>query len=171
MKLKGEKKLNKAIKTELIPFGIEKVTMADWCWRGGEKKTVEYTLLENRMEDRMLLDFVKERFNFVPINEFMFSLFHELGHNATYDNLMESDAVYNFCQTEKDRIENELQFVETKEDARKLEYQYFNLPDEIIATQWAVDYMKKNKKKIKKMWKRIEKEIVEFYRKNLDTEE
>ena len=57
---------------------------------------------------------------------------------------------------------------ETKKQVKKLEYQYFNLPDEIIATKWAVDYMTKNKDEIKEMWKRIEKEILKFYEKNLD---
>lgn len=168
--MKGLKKLNKAIKAELKPFGIKKVGMANWCWYLDGNR-IEYTLLENRMEDKMFLKFVKERFGFKPINNFMLSLFHELGHNATYEDFMESDVMYDFCQAEKNRIENEMQFVKSEKDAKRLEYQYFNLPDEIIATQWAVDYMQNNKEEVKAMWKRIEKEIVRFYEKNLDTEE
>jgi hypothetical protein len=40
-----------------------------------------------------------------------------------------------------------------------------------VATAWAVDYMETHEEEIMGMWERIKKEIVEFYEKNLDTEE
>ena len=165
--MKGLKKLNKAIKAEVEKFGIEKVGMADWEYNLN-RQSVSYTLLDNRLEDELFIKFVKERFGFKPLNNFMLSLFHELGHKATYEEIFENDVVYDFCQEEKDRIEKEINDAETKKQVKKLEYQYFNLPDEIIATKWAVDYMTKNKDEIKEMWKRIEKEILKFYEKNLD---
>jgi hypothetical protein len=168
--MKGMKKLNKAIKAEVAKFGIEKISMGDWEWRM-DNHSIEYTLLENRMEDIFFLKFVKERFGYKPLNSFMLSLFHEIGHNMTYEDLMESDVIYDFCQAEKNRIEKEMASIETKKQAKKLEYQYFNLPDEIVATAWAVDYMETHEEEIMGMWERIKKEIVEFYEKNLDTEE
>lgn len=166
--MKGLKKLNKAIKAEVEKFGIEKVNMADWEYNL-TKQSVSYTLLENRFEDKLFIKFVEERFDgFEPLNNFMLSLFHELGHKATYEEIFENDVVYDFCQKEKDRIEEEMGFAKTKKQVKKLEYQYFNLPDEIIATKWAVDYMFENEDEIKEMWKRIEKEILKFYEKNLD---
>jgi hypothetical protein len=165
--MKGLKKLNKAIKTEVEKFGIEKITMKDWEWCMTDN-SISYTLLENRTEDKLFLKFVKERFGYKPLNSFILSLFHELGHNATFEDLLESDVIYNFCQAEKERIDAEMQTAETKKAVKKLEYQYFNLPDEITATAWAVDYLKNHEKEVKEMWKRIEKEIVEFYKKNLD---
>ena len=168
--MRGVKALNKAIQTEVKMFGIEDIRMADWGYYSNDY-SIEYTLFENRIEDELFLDFVKERFNYKPLNNFMLSLFHEIGHHYTYDEATESDIIYDFCQAEKNRIENEMQFVKSEKDAKRLEYQYFNLPDEIIATQWAVDYMQNNKEEVKAMWKRIEKEIVRFYEKNLDTEE
>ena len=165
--MKGLKKLNKAIKTEVEKFGIEKVSMSNWEYNLTEQ-SVSYTLLENRLEDKLFIKFVKERFGFKPLNNFILSLFHELGHKATYEEILENDVVCDFCANEKDRIEREMALAETKKQIKKLEYQYFNLPDEIIATKWAVDYMTENKDEIKEMWKRIEKEILKFYEKNLD---
>lgn len=165
--MKGMKKLNKAIKAEVEKFGIEKVGMADWEYNL-TKQSISYTLLDNRVEDELFIKFVKERFGFKPLNNFMLSLFHELGHKATYEEILENDVVCDFCASEKDRIEKEMGLAKTKKQVKKLEYQYFNLPDEIIATKWAVDYMTKNKDEIKEMWKRIEKEILKFYEKNLD---
>ena len=165
--MKGMKKLNKAIKAEVKKFGIEKVGMSNWEYDLNEQ-SVSYTLIEGRVEDELFIKFVKERFGFKPLNNFMLSLFHELGHKATYEEILENDVVCDFCQEEKNRIENEMENATTKKQVKKLEYQYFNLPDEIIATKWAVDYMTKNETEIKEMWKRIEKEILKFYEKNLD---
>jgi hypothetical protein len=51
---------------------------------------------------------------------------------------------------------------------KKLEYEYFNLPDEIVATAWAVEYMREHEEEIKIMWEHILKAIHKFYEKNLD---
>lgn len=165
--MKGMKKLNKAIKAEVAKFGIEKISMGDWEWRM-DNHSIEYTLLENRMEDIFFLKFVKERFGYKPLNSFMLSLFHEIGHNMTYEDLMESDVIYDFCQAEKDRIEEEMQTATSNRKIKKLEYEYFNLPDEIVATAWAVEYMREHEEEIKIMWGHILKAIHKFYEKNLD---
>ena len=57
---------------------------------------------------------------------------------------------------------------ETEEECKKLEWQYFNLPDEIMATQWAVNYAKKHPRIVNKIWKQMQNALVEFYKANLD---
>lgn len=165
--MRGIKALNKAIQTEVEMFGIEKIRMADWAYYSTDC-AIEYTLIEERVEDLLFLDFVKERFNYMPINSFMLSLFHEIGHHYTYDEATESDIIYDFCQNEKDRIEQEMQTANTKRKMKKLEFEYFNLPDEIVATAWAVDYMRNHEAEVEEMWENILKAIHKFYEKNLD---
>lgn len=165
--MRGIKALNKAIQTEVEMFGIEKIRMADWAYYSTDY-SIEYTLIEERVEDLLFLDFVKERFNYIPINSFMLSLFHEIGHHYTYDEATESDIIYDFCQNEKDRIEQEMQTATTKRKMKKLEFEYFNLPDEIVATAWAVDYMRNHEAEVEEMWENILKAIHKFYEKNLD---
>lgn len=165
--MRGIKALNKAIQAEVKMFGIEDIRMADWGYYSNDY-SIEYTLFENRIEDELFLDFVKERFNYKPLNNFMLSLFHEIGHHYTYDEATESDIIYDFCQAEKDRIEEEMQTATSNRKIKKLEYEYFNLPDEIVATAWAVGYMRKHEEEIKIMWEHILKAIHKFYEKNLD---
>jgi len=165
--MRGIKALNKAIQTEVKMFGIEDIRMADWGYYSNDY-SIEYTLFENRIEDELFLDFVKERFNYKPLNNFMLSLFHEIGHHYTYDEATESDVIYDFCQAEKDRIEEEMQTATSNRKIKKLEYEYFNLPDEIVATAWAVEYMREHEEEIKIMWEHILKAIHKFYEKNLD---
>jgi hypothetical protein len=50
---------------------------------------------------------------------------------------------------------------------RVLEYQYFNLPDEIMATQWAVNYAKKYPTRVQRMWEDIQDALTEFYKANI----
>jgi hypothetical protein len=73
--MRGIKALNKSIQTEVKMFGIEGIRMADWGYYRDDY-SIEYTLFENRIEDELFLDFVKERFNYKPLNNFMLSLFH-----------------------------------------------------------------------------------------------
>ena len=71
--------------------------------------------------------------------------------------------LYEFCQEEKARIDTEMLTAETEEEVRKLEFQYFNLPDEIMATAWAVKYMKAHEFEISKMWAVMRDAILTFY--------
>ena len=147
-KLKGCKKLNKAITAQFKPFGITKVIGADDYAYYFDDAIVTFRL-NITDSDEAFSKFVKERFNFEDDNIFMLSLLHEVGHHVTDDDINEN--IYNFCKQEKDRIESEI----------------YNLPDEIMATQWAVDYIKKHPKKVRKMWNKCEKALHEFYAKNL----
>ena len=89
---------------------------------------------------------------------------HEVGHSKTDAQIQ--DELYDFCFKEKERIDKEMQLVETIEEAKKLEWQYFNLPDEIVATAWAINYAKTYPKKVEKMWRKSQKALLKFYNKN-----
>ena len=77
------------------------------------------------------------------------------------------DNVYDFCLEEKDRLFKVLDRTEDEEEIKKLHWQYFNLPDEWGATFWAVKYMKEHPRKCKKMAKRLQDALNEFYDKNI----
>ena len=164
-KIKGIKKLNKAVSAQLAPFGISKAICTDEYSYIFTDEKVTYKLTENTLPDLWFTEFIKERFNYTVKHSFIISLLHERGHHITDDSI--DDVIYEFCKTEKERIETAMENA-TEEEAKKLEWQYFNLPDEIMATQWAVNYAKKHPKKIKKMWNELVKELQAFYKKNLD---
>ena len=90
---------------------------------------------------------------------------HEIGHAKA--NWEIEGALQDFCLAEKERIsEGMYDNADNLEVQKILEWQYFNLPDEIMATAWAVNYAKKHPKRVKKMWKQFEKAFHDFYEKN-----
>ena len=158
--VKGYKKLNKTVSLQLKPFGISKAICTDEYSYLFEKEMVTFKLTEDEIEDKWFIEFVKERFNYNVKYPFIFSLLHEVGHHKTFDDIC--DSIYDFCDTEKERINSEMQTASMRK-SKKLEWQYFSLPDEILATNWAVHFCKKHPKTVEKMWKEIVKALQEFY--------
>ena len=164
-KVKGAKVLNKAITKELSAFGIKKAVCTNEYSYVFDKEMVTYKLTEGTAEDIWFTEFIKERFGYEVRYPFIMSLLHEVGHHKANDDIC--GEVYDFCMAEKKRINDEMETANV-EQSKILEWQYFNLPDEIMATKWAVDYAIAHPKKIKKMWKKSKKALMDFYKKNLD---
>ena len=164
-KVKGVKALNKTVSKQLKPFGISKAQCTDSYAYYFDKNLVTFKITEDAIEDRWFMEFIKKRFGYTVKYPFIFSLLHEVGHSLANEEIV--DSLYEFCIAEKERIEKEMQTANSTK-SKELEFQYFNLPDEIMATAWAVNYAKNNPKKIKKMWKKCEKSFHKFYAKNLD---
>ena len=162
-KIKGMKNLNKAISAELAPFGISKAVCGDTYAYTFTDESVMFKLTEGGIEDLWFTEFIKERFNYNVRYPFIMSLLHEVGHHKANDEI--TDAIQEFCENEKERITTEMETADEKR-SKELEWQYFNLPDEIMATQWAVSYAIKHPKKIKKMWLKAQEALMEFYKKN-----
>lgn len=161
-KIKGLKKLNKALSAELAPFGISKAICGTEYSYLYSDESITYKITQGTIEDIWFKEFVKERFHIEP-ESFILSILHEVGHHKANDEI--EGALFDFCTQEKQRISAEM---ESADEARSkiLEWEYFNLPDEIMATQWAVNYIKQNPKKIEKMWLNILKALDKFYKKN-----
>lgn len=160
--VKGLKKLNSVITKQLMPFGIsEAICSNDFSYWYVEEE-VHYKLTQT-IEDEWFMEFIKETFGYVPTNSFIMSLLHEVGHHNTYDELEDEDI--NFSEDEKERISEEMQTADA-ERTKALEWEYFNLPDEIVATEWAVDYAVNHTEEIKQMWEEILTALQEFYERN-----
>lgn len=76
---------------------------------------------------RDFLQSVKRQKPRVRLNSFVWAILHELGHHATNDDLTEEEERY--CDRKRARIMR-----------TKAKHPYYNLPDEVMATAWAVDY-------------------------------
>ena len=160
---KGVKVLNKAISKELAVFGIKKaICYTDYSYLYDEEM-VTFKLTENTLEDKWFVEFIKERFDYDVRYPFIISLLHEVGHHKANEEI--AGDIYDFCTMEKERISAEMETADEKR-SKQLEWQYFNLPDEIMATQWAVNFAKAHPKKVKKMWKTAQQALLEFYEKN-----
>lgn len=162
--LKARKKMDKKISAQLAPFGIRKAKYTGEYSYLFDKNTVHYKVTNNDKEDEWFRDFLKERFRYNVTSDFIISILHELGHAKANEEI--DGAIYEFCQREKARINIEMMCAEDEATGKALCYQYFNLPDEIMATQWAVDYAETHETELKEMLENITPAI-EKYRKRL----
>lgn len=163
-KLKGITKLNKAISAELKTFGISEAKLSDEYAYDFEDECVSFKITENDISDMFFTDFIKDRFDYICPAPFVLSLLHEVGHHKANDEI--EGAIYEFCIAEKERITKAMNEESDMDKCKELEYQYFNLPDEIMATQWAVNYAKAHPKKIKNMWNKMKQALFTFYTEN-----
>ena len=167
-KIKGLKKVNKKV-TKIFrkEWGIRKVALGDDFEYNFVKDRVQFKITHS-IEDELFNKFVAERFglNLNAESGFLFSLLHEVGHRENNDDI--DGDVYQFCIDEKNRISAELRTnpTLTYDETYALESQYFNLPDEIMATAWAVNFLKENPQKSAKMYKKIAKILQKFYKMN-----
>ena len=161
--LKGEKRLNKTISTQLEGFGISEAFLANEYSYYFENESVSFKIYTNNVEDIWFDEFIKERFGYEVRYPFVISLLHEVGHHKANDNIMGD--INKFCMREKSRIFKAMENADADE-AKKLEWQYFNLPDEIMATQWAVNWAKRNPAKVKQMWEKMQGALLKFYKEN-----
>jgi len=157
--LKGMTELNLAVTKVLAPFGISKALLSDTYEYHYDDESVLFKLTEE-IEDKFFNEFIAERFNYKCKYPFIISLLHEVGHHIANDEI--EGAIYEFCIKEKNRINKEMETADATR-AKELEWQYFNLPDEIMATQWAVNYAIKHPKKIEKMWEKALNALKQFY--------
>lgn len=163
-RIRGLRKLNKAVTIQLKPFGIDKAECSTEYAYYRNSERISFKLTEDTLEDRWFMEFVKERFGYNVKYPFIFSLLHEVGHHMTDDDL--DDMTYDFCEGEKAYIDEEMQTATDIKTCKALEWKYFGLPDEILATTWAVDYMKSHPRKVERMWNEILVALEKFYRKN-----
>ena len=151
--LKARKKLNKVVSIQLAPFGIDKAKYTGEYSYSFEKNRVDFKVDNSAIEDKWYNEFLLERFRYTPTNDFIMSLLHEIGHAKANENIVED--ILEFCLNEKARIGIEMMVAEDEETGRALSFQYFQLPDEIMATQWAVNYAETHENEIEEMWNAI----------------
>ena len=163
--IKARKKMNKVISAQLAPFGIDKAKYnPDEYSYSFRKNRVDYKLHNDKIEDRWFREFLKDRFNYSVTSDLIISILHEIGHAKANEEI--EGAIYEFCQREKFRINVEMLSAEDEKTGKALCYQYFNLPDEIMATQWAVEYAETHESELAEMLKTITPAI-EKYEKRL----
>ena len=170
-KLKGMKKLNKRMTKALSAFNVKVKAGEDFAYYW-KKQLVTFPIMSYKsFGNECLIEFIKDRFGFTEIDPFTAFLLHEVGHHLANDEM--EGAVGQFCWDEKERIEEELR--ECAEDdletQKKLHFQYYNLPEEIMATQWAANFIKNHPEQTTQIMADCQKAIYKFYEKNLDKEE
>ena len=137
-----------------------------------ENGNIHYSLVVPKSHDIYYLKLVK--FYAPEIEEcdnFILSFFHELGHNQTEMDFsdIEFDAYGEFLQKIDEKFNSE------NSETTEWDYlKYYMHPIEIAATEWAVQYILGNPRKIKKFIDGLRPLVLNFIEKNnieLDEEE
>ena len=113
---------------------------------------ITYTVVVTERFDRLFQNFVETNFPLVNAPIFLWSLFHEIGHAETDDDL--DDDLYDFCENAKIGI---------NPDNDEEVMAYFSLPDEYTATEWAYYYFLNHKEEVSELWDRIRPEIEKLH--------
>lgn len=167
IKLKGIKKLNKAIATELSTFKVQAVLEEEFGMYIDER-TVAYALTHS-VVDEWFDEFVLKTFGFnVGENDFAMSLLHEIGHLKTMKNI--DDDTIEQCHKKIEKITKKLDKVDSDRKEKNLHFKYFAVPTELVATAWAVEWARKHPKKFQKLCENTAVAIQEFYKANGVTE-
>ena len=136
---------------------------SDFCyWQ--DCNLIWYSLVVLKEDDEY---FMENWHKFAPemtIDPFLASLLHEVGHNETLHWLSEEEVCY--CRDKKKEISCQLDSCALAEEKRNCYFQYFALPDEKLATDWAIDYIRNHTQQISDFWQKLQAAIMEFYKIN-----
>lgn len=140
------KELTSVITNFTEQFGITAELGADFMWI--PDKEIRFAVVEAESNNEVFEQFFKDNTDTV-IPVFLWSLLHELGHQMTYDDLLEGEVKYS--RQMKKLIENlsEDESDETLNGARKI---YCYLPDELAASKWAIQFAEENFDYLKEWW-------------------
>lgn len=161
----GFDKIDELVSDFCAEFDCDAEFNDEFCY-WSDDETIGYTIIVGELSDEAWTEYVKDTFNYTIENIFVFSLLHELGHHFTLNNYSnrerkKEDEAVNF-------IEAKLKKSITKETDKQLYKEYFNLPLERVATEWAVNYARSNKEKLDSFWERLQTAFNYFYSENLD---
>ena len=127
--------INKILRSYLEPFGYEIRHGSDFCCNL-DKEVVYWSLYTPANADKYFLEYAHSLGLKYECGVFILSLFHEIGHLETYDDLDEIDIAYS---------EDEKKLLSKKETHNKADnMHYFGLPEEKIATKWAIEFINTN---------------------------
>ena len=183
--LKGIEKLNKTI-GKLMGIENLKFELSDEFSYIEEENTITYSL-EITDKNYWFKDFLEKRFDLkITDNELFLILFlHEIGHykhskfyvmnylGCEEENDIDSykddyyDDLMKFDYDQRNWINKKIRRSKTIEEEKFYNMIYFTLPEEIMATNYAVECFKSNKEYLTHIIDRIFKALNNFYKINL----
>ena len=129
------------------------------------KNLIEYAVAIEPVSDGAFMANFHRLAPEINCDTFLISFLHELGHHMTMPDLTEED--YWYCVDTVDVLEEEITTPGLpKERIMEIHQQYYDLPIERMATDWAIEYIFDNVEKVAALWNRLQPAIMEFYRLN-----
>ena len=139
-------KIDNILNGFLEPFECTARLSTDFAYFNAENLITYSVAVASRCEDSFMT-FVKDLFPEIDADIFLWSILHELGHH----------------ETEDDFDEDEWEDYMIKSTTVKTDMEYYNLPIERAATEWAGEFMLEHTDEITALWKELQAAIVEIY--------
>ena len=136
-----EKQLNKI--TNILNTYLEKFDCVI-----SSSNTIHYALVTAETHKDSFLKFVNTLFPEINADIFLWSFFHEIGHHETEDDFTEEE-------------EEEYRIIASSNISNE---EYYNLPMEYAATDWAGEYMKEHSAEVAQLWNKLAPVIRETYK-------
>jgi hypothetical protein len=147
-------KLTRVLNDFLRPFNTFCVYDTDFSY-SSFAQTIYYSLV---MTDTGSKAFTKHFNSIAPditCDIFLISLLHELGHHMTLSA---------FSEEELDEYYDDVEYIRAHLETDESPYEeYFNLPVEAAATNWAIEFIRNNADHLAKLWSKIQGIILEIY--------
>ena len=124
----------------LSPFGCDSDFSSDFSY-DPEDDRVYFSIIVAERSDRLFKQYVSTHFQFETPSIFMLSLLHEVGHAYTLHTF--SKTKMKIAHEAKKAIEKALE----NDNSDETYSLYFDLEIEKVATAWAVDYYRTNRKR------------------------
>lgn len=152
MKLKGWRKFEKKINnifSKTLDDGITIKLNSDDSY-SFDKRIIYFGVLRSTEADNNFVTNLKQTCpDILDLPAYMYCILHEIGHSKTHDYLIKDDRQVRATIMEKGT------------DA-----EYFALPAEKVATEWAIEYIQKHKYRVVNMTVILDKAIRKFIEKN-----
>lgn len=162
MKIKGRKNLEMKIQKIVREIVNADVFLAvDFCYYGETNVITFAPVIDNEL-GKIHTNWIMEKYNedfSDPYLYWLFSLLHEVGHAVTLSDLTYEDLEFEYYMREI--LENG--WLDSTEETSTV---YFTLPAEILATEWAINFMNNNKEWTNKKLRKVFESLRHFYKKN-----
>lgn len=135
--------LHEVISDFLAPYDVTCYLGTDFSYYW-VSETIEYTVLVSERQDALFQNFVDTRYPDIHAPIFLWSLLHELGHHETDDYFTEEAHIIfdEYKATLRPELDKDV-------------IEYYNIPDEATATNWAYLFLRDNTEKVSEFWNKI----------------
>ena len=140
-------KITNILNKYLKPFDCEAVSGTDFAYYPNEN-VISYALAVIDNFEESFIKFAESLHPDVHADIFLWSLFHELGHHETEDEFDDED---------------EVQYLKLSTICKD-DWEYYNIPQEKAATDWAGWYMETHAADVGQLWNDLAPAIQDFYK-------
>ena len=157
MKTLNEDLLISIVDDFLKPFGCNSDFDTDFSY-DPEDERVYFSIAISERAERLYKEYVKKVFHFNFSNIFLMCLLHEVGHFYTLHTF--SKIRLTTAHEAKEIIEEALKM----DDCDEIYSLYFDVSIEKVATAWAIDYYKANKKRCDNFYLKFQNALKSEYK-------